>query len=84
VLIYAYRKFEKRVSQLAAAPGAKSQAVRLVVETFSSDETFRVSDLEQACSGVSRATIRRALNELREKGHVECLGTGRWAQWRKI
>ena len=84
VLIYAYREFEERVSQLAVAPGAKSQAVRLVVEAFSSGETFRVSDLERSCPGVSRSTIRRALNELREKGQVECLGTGRWAQWRKI
>lgn len=33
---------------------------------------------------MSRAAIRRVLSELREKEQVECLGTGRWARWRKI
>ena len=84
VLVYAYREFEERVGQFAAAPGTKSQSVQLVIETLGSDETFRVSDLEQACPSVSRRTIRRVLNELRNRGVVECLGTGRWAQWRKI
>jgi Fic family protein len=67
VLVYAYGEFEERVGELFAAPGVKSEMVRVAVEDFP----------------VSRATIRRVLNELRDGGQVECLGTGRDAQWRK-
>jgi len=84
VLVYAYREFEERVGELDTAPGAKSRAVRLTIETFSPGQTFAVTDLEQACPAVSRATIRRVLGELRAQGQVECLGTGRSARWRKL
>lgn len=83
VLIYAYREFGERVGELATAPGAKSRAVRLVIETFSPGQSFAIADLEHACPTVSRATIRRVLRELGEQGKVECLGTGRSARWRK-
>jgi len=83
VLVYAYREFEERVSELAIAPGGKSRAVQLVIEAFGSGETFAIADLERACPGVSRATIRRVLAALREQGQVECLGTGRSAKWQK-
>jgi Fic family protein len=84
VLIYAYREFEKRVSQLATAPGAKSQAVQLAVAAFGPDQTFAIADLERGCPGVSRATIRRVLEKLRSQGQVECLGRGRAARWQKL
>ena len=84
VLVYAYREFEQRVGELATAPGAKREAVLAALETFDSGHTFSISELERVCPTVSRATIRRVLNELRDKGQVECLGTGRDAQWRKL
>lgn len=84
VLVYAYREFEERVGELAMAPGAKSRAVRLVIEAFSPGQTFAIADLERACPTVSRATIRRVLGELREQGQVKCLGTGRSARWQKL
>lgn len=84
VLVYAYREFEQRVGELDTAPGAKSRAVRLAIETFSPGQTFAVTDLERACPSVSRATIRRVLGELRIQGQVECLGTGRSARWRRL
>jgi predicted transcriptional regulator of viral defense system len=84
VLIYAYREFEQRVGELDTAPGVKSRAVRLTIETFSPGQTFAVTDLERACPSVSRATIRRVLGELRMQGQVECLGTGRLARWRRL
>jgi Fic family protein len=83
VIIYAYREFEERVGQLAAAPGTKSQAVQLVIETLVPGDSFTVTDLEQACPDVSRTTIRRVLNDLRDREVIECLSTGRGAQWRK-
>ncbi|MGA9349842.1 MAG: Fic family protein [Anaerolineae bacterium] len=84
VLIYAYREFEERVGELVAAPGAKSKAVQLAIEAFRPGQIFAIADLERACPTTSRATIRRVLGELREQGQVECLGTGRSAQWRRL
>ena len=84
VLIYAYREFEERVGQMAAVPGIKSQAVRQAIEAIASGQTFTIADLERLCPGVSRATIRRILEKMREQKQVSCLGTGRSAQWRKL
>lgn len=83
VLVYAYRAFEERVGDLITAPGAKSEAVQRVIATFGPAQTFAVGDLERLCPTVSRATIKRVLDELRTAGQVECLGRGRSAQWRK-
>jgi len=83
VLVYAYRAFEEQVGDLITAPGAKSEAVQRVIASFGSDQTFTVGDLERLCPTVSRATIKRVLNELRAAGQVECLGKGRSAHWRK-
>jgi len=82
-LIYIYREFEARVGELASAPGAKRAAVLHAWETFKPGQTFSIAELEHICPTVSRATVRRVLNKLRERGAVECLGTGRAAQWRK-
>lgn len=84
VVVRAYGEFEERVGELAMVPGAKREAVLAAFETFSPGQTFPISELERICPTVSRATIRRVLNELREQGQVECLGTGRSALWRKL
>ena len=52
--------------------------------TFAPGDAFAIGDLEHACPGVSRATIRRVLEELRTRGQVKCLGRGRAAQWRRL
>jgi hypothetical protein len=74
----------KRVGELAAMPGAKREAVLAAFEAYGPGHTFSISELEHVCPAVSRATIRRVLSELREQDRVECLGVGRWAQWRKL
>lgn len=84
VLLYAYREFEARVGKLATLPGIKREAVLAAFQAFDSDHTFTVSELERICPTVSRATIRRVLDELRERERVECLGRGRAAKWRKV
>jgi Fic family protein len=84
VLVYAYREFEQRVGELATMPGAKREAVLAAFEAYDPGHTFSISELEHVCPTVSRATVRRVLNELREQGWVECLGTGRWARWQKL
>jgi Fe2+ or Zn2+ uptake regulation protein len=84
VLVYAYDEFEERVGELAKTPGAKREAVLAAFEAFDSGHTFSIAELEHMCPTVGRATVRRVLNELREQNAVECLGTGRWARWRKL
>jgi predicted transcriptional regulator of viral defense system len=84
VLVYAYREFEAQVGELSMARGAKSEAVHQTIETLAPGQTFTIADVERLCPAVSRATIRRALGELREQGWVECLGTGRAARWRRL
>jgi hypothetical protein len=42
--------------------------------------SFRVSDLQRVCPGVSIDWTRRVLKDLRSQGEVECLGRGQKAQ----
>jgi predicted transcriptional regulator of viral defense system len=52
------------------------------IEHFLSE--FTIADVETTCPTVSRDTIRSVLNEMRDRGKVECLGKGRWAKWKRI
>lgn len=81
VLIYAYREFEQQVGELAAL--GKGELVRQTVHSFGAGQTFTLADLERLCPTVSRVTVRRALDELRDQGQVACLGKGRAARWQK-
>ncbi len=84
VLVYAYREFEERVGELLTARGAKSAAVQTAIATFSPGQTFTIAELLRICPAVSRSTVRRVLNELRDQGQVTCSGGGRAAQWQKL
>ncbi len=77
----AYKEFEDRVGQLKSPKGAKTELVRLAIDSFVGE--FSLSDLERACPGVSRDMIRRVLRECRGLKEVECLGRGPGALWRK-
>ena len=57
----AYQEFEERVGQTAEPKGAKAELVRDAVRKRQDD--FRLSDIEQACSGVGREWIRNVLAE---------------------
>ena len=83
-LVYAYREFEQRVGEVAMPAGGKSQSVKSAIDAFAPGHTFTVGELERICPAVSRATIRRVLEDLRKQGRVECLGTGRSARWRRV
>lgn len=81
VLLDAYRTFEQRVGETRAPHGAKGDRVRQAISAM--PVRFRFAELVEAAPGVSQATIRRVLVELRENGAVRCLGTGRGAEWEK-
>lgn len=45
--------------------------------------TFRIGDLIDACPGILRPTVNRALADLQRVGEIACLGRGRHAVWQK-
>ncbi len=77
----AYKEFEERAGNLKPARGAKTEIVAMAVNKQAGE--FGISDIERACPNVSRPMIRVVLEDLRAKGKIEVLGTGRSAHWRK-
>lgn len=81
VLIAAYREFEQRVGELTATRGAKTQMILDGLRGL--PDTFRVSELRNACPNVSLDMIRKVLDGLKTENVVVCEGKGRNAVWRK-
>ncbi len=77
----AYKEFENRLEQIRSPRGAKTQMIEAAIGKFRG--SFSLSQLEDACPGVSRDMVRTTLRNLKEKGVVECLGRGPGAEWRK-
>jgi len=44
---------------------------------------FSSSEIGKECPGVSRPTIRRVLERLRDEGRIEAKGKGPGARWHK-
>jgi len=81
VLKSAYREFEERVGQITSPRGAKTELVTSAIGRQLG--SFRISDIQKACPGVSLDLIRSLLKNLRRAGKVECLGRGQSAEWQK-
>lgn len=79
VLLRAYREFEERVGQVRSGRGAKSEQVRDAV--LARQEPFSISDIEVACAGVSRDTVRLVLRQLKKEKLIASTGKGRSAKW---
>lgn len=77
----AYKEFEERAGNLKPARGVKTEIVEAAINKQFGE--FSISDIERACPNVSRPMIRVVLEDLRAKGKIEVLGTGRSAHWRK-
>jgi len=77
----AYREFEERVGQIASPKGAKTELVVSAIQRHFG--SFRISDIQKECPGVSLDLIRSVLKNLRSSGKVECLGRGQNAGWQK-
>lgn len=75
----AYALFEQRAAS-ARSPGTKRDRVRDFV-LHHAPRSFRIADVRAALPGVSDATIRLALDELRTAGQVDVDGPGRGATW---
>ncbi|MGH7867391.1 MAG: Fic family protein, partial [Candidatus Dormibacteraceae bacterium] len=83
ILSAAYEDFEERVGLARASVGSKQERARKYILQQAPDE-FRRRDLERALPGVSPATIRLALNELRDAQKIQVEGSGPSASWRRL
>jgi Fic family protein len=82
ILAGAYDDFEQRVAIARETVGSKQDRVRSYILEHASVE-FQRRDLERALPGVSQATIRLVLNDLRDRGKIAVDGGGRSARWRR-
>jgi Fic family protein len=77
----AYRVFEERAGQVKAPRGAKRQLIEAAIGSRSG--SFKLTDIEAACPGVSREMIRKVLKEWRDAGRISVRGHGPGARWEK-
>ena len=82
ILAGAYDDFESHVAAARSPVGSKQERVRRHILEEAPPE-FRRRDLERALPGVSPATIRLVLNELRDAGKITVEGGGPGARWRR-
>jgi len=81
ILKSAYCEFAERVGSVKLPRGSKTDLILSAINRF--DGEFAVSQLEQACPGVSRDMIRRVLREQQMIGAIECQGRGPAARWKQ-
>ena len=81
VLLRAYGEFERRVGTIERGRGSKSERVR--AEVLGRTLPFAISEIEAACPGVGRDTLRTVLRTLKDEGLIVRLGMGRGARWRR-
>ncbi|MBG7620999.1 Fic family protein [Herbaspirillum sp. AP02] len=78
-LLRAYKEFEERVGAIERGRGAKGGRVR--VEILRRQLPFSISEIEEACPGVSRDMVRVVLRAVKAEGLIEPNGKGRGAKW---
>lgn len=82
ILADAYADFENRVAAAGQSSGGKQDRVREYI-LRQSPADFRRRDVERALPGISPATIRLILNELRDAGTIRLEGSGPAARWHR-
>ncbi len=83
IIAAAYDDFERRVAAADEQTGSKQQRVREYVLRHA-PPVFRRRDVERALPGISPATIRLVLAELRAERAIVAEGSGRGARWRRL
>ena len=78
-LLRAYREFEERVGTIAHGRGSKGTRVR--TEILKRHRPFSISEIEEACPGISRDTVRVILRAMKSEGLIASTGKGRGAKW---
>lgn len=78
-LLRAYKEFEERVGTIERGRGAKGDRVR--AEILKHNLPFSISEIEEACPGVSRDMVRLVLRAMKTEGLIAPTGKGRGAKW---
>lgn len=78
-LLRAYKEFEERVGTIERGRGAKGDRVR--AEILKRQLPFSISEIEEACPGISRDMVRVILRAMKAEGLIEPNGKGRAAKW---
>ena len=81
-LLRAYKQFEERVGTIERGRGAKGDRVR--AEILKRQLPFSITDIEEACPGISRDTVRMVLRAMKAEGLIAPMGKGRSAKWTQI
>ena len=82
VVLTAYREFETRAGTITTGRGSQSKLVVQAVERL--PVPFKLKDVERMAPGVSRPTINRVLQSLRQEGKIRLLSKGRDASWERV
>jgi Fic family protein len=83
ILAGAYEDFEQRVAAAGERTGSKQERARGYI-LDQAPAVFRRRDIERALPGISLATIRLVLNDLRDAGEIKPEGSGPGARWHKL
>jgi Fic family protein len=83
ILAAAYRDFEQRVATAEERTGSKQARTRSYI-LDQAPAVFRRRDIERALPGVSPATIRLVLSDLRDAGRIRSQGSGPGARWHRL
>jgi Fic family protein len=83
ILADAYDDFEQRVAASSRETGTKQDRIRDFILHRAPAE-FRRRDVERAFPGISAATIRLVLNELRNTQRIRPQGSGPGARWHRL
>ena len=81
-LLRAYKEFEERVGSIERGRGTKGDRVR--VEILKRNLPFSISEIEEACPGISRDMVRVVLRAMKSEGLISPSGKGRSAKWEKV
>lgn len=82
VIADAYEQFESRLTTVRSRAGTKAQQARHYV-LHEGPKSFRFTEAVAALPGISPATIRQAMNDLRDEGKFS-VNRGRAAVWRRL
>ncbi len=66
VLLRAYKEFEERVGTIERGRGSKGERVR--AQVLKRSLPFSISEIEEACPGVSRDMVRLVLRAMKAEG----------------
>ena len=78
-LLRAYKEFEERVGTIERGRGSKGERVR--AQVLQRKLPFSISEIEEACPGVSRDMVRLVLRAMKAEGLIAPTGKGRGAKW---